>query len=141
MDWSNIPENIDDYFGIVYHIERLNALPGEARHYWGCKMLHKTIKRPPLKGTKRKRKSVVSSDWQTYYGSSERLKADVLLYGEENFKRTIVKLCSCKWQLKYEEMLIQVNEKVLFRDDCYNSIINVRIGSVPKDLVEYYKNQ
>lgn len=139
MEWENVPEKIEDWFGFVYRIERLNAAEGEKKYYWGCKMFHKNITRPPLKGKKRKRKDIKESDWRDYYGSSENLKADVLKHGKHNFKRTILKLCSCKWQLKYEEMLEQIKNNVLFRDDTYNGIINVRIGTVPKDLKKEYE--
>jgi hypothetical protein len=138
MDWENIPENIDKWFGFVYCIERINACQGEKKYYWGCKQFKKNVKLPPLKGKKRKRRKESESDWKNYYGSSEELKKDVILHGKENFKRTILKLCTCKWQLKYEELVTQLENKVLFRDDTYNGIIHVRINSVPKALKENY---
>jgi hypothetical protein len=137
--WENVPEDVSTWFGFVYRIERINAKEGEKKYYWGCKMFFRNITRPPLKGKKRKRKDVKESDWKDYYGSSENLKADVIKYGKHNFRRIIIKLCSCKWQLKYEEMVEQIKNNVLFRDDTYNGIINVRIGVVPKNLKNEYK--
>ena len=139
IDWENIPKNIDDWFGFVYLIERLNAKNGEKKYYWGCKMLKKVVKSKPLKGFKRKRKKTSESDWKDYYGSSEELKKDIQIYGKENFKRIILKLCTCKWQLKYEELKCQMENNVLFRSDVYNGIINVRLGRCPKDLKDFYK--
>lgn len=139
MDWENVPDDIDNWFGFVYLIERLNAKEGEKKYYWGCKMLHKTVKMKPLKGYKRKRKKTTESDWKDYYGSSEELKKDVELYGKDNFRRTIVKLCTCKWQLKYEELKLQIENDVLFRNDTYNSMMNVRINRPPKHLIEEYR--
>lgn len=138
MDWINIPENVQDWFGFVYVIERLNAGQGEKKFYFGCKQFIKNTKLPPKKGKTRKRKVQKESDWKDYYGSSEELKKDVQTHGKENFKRTILKLCTCKWQLKYEELKVQIENNVLFRDDCYNSMMNVRINRPPKHLkLEY----
>jgi hypothetical protein len=67
--------------------------------------------------------------------------ANIAKYGKENFKRTILTCCTCKWQLKYEELKIQMENNVLVREDTYNGIVNVRINKVPKDLKEYYKNK
>ena len=138
MEWENVPDNINEWFGFVYLIERLTAKEGEKKYYWGCKMLKKTLKLKPLKGFKRKRKKICETDWKDYYGSSEELKKDVELHGKENFKRIILKLCTCKWQLKYEELKFQIENNVLFRNDTYNGIVNVRIGKCPKDLKEHY---
>ena len=93
---------------------------------------------PPLKGKTRKRKVVKESDWRNYYGSSEELKKDVAEHGKDNFKRTILKLCTCKWQLKYEELKTQLENNVLIRKDSYNGIINLRITFCPKSLHEHY---
>jgi hypothetical protein len=46
-EWINAPENIEGLHGFVYLITRKNALPGEKKYYWGCKMLKKTIKLKP----------------------------------------------------------------------------------------------
>ena len=139
MDWENVPENLEEWFGFVYCIERINAKENEKRFYWGCKQFFKTIKAPPLKGKKRKRKKVSESDWREYYGSSEELKRDVEKYGPDNFKRTILKLCTCKWQLKFEELKVQLDNNAIFRDDTYNGMLNVRIGRAPNHLKEHYR--
>lgn len=140
MEWQNVPEDINNWFGFVYLIERLNAKEGERKYYWGCKHLKKVVKLPPKKGFNRKRKVEKESDWRNYYGSSQELLLDIEKYGKDNFKRTILKLCTCKWQLKYEELKLQIENNVLLRDDCYNSIVNLRINKCPKALKEYYTN-
>jgi hypothetical protein len=139
MDWENVPENLDEWFGFIYLIERLNAKNKEKKYYYGCKLLKKTIKLAPLKGKKRKRKKITDSDWKDYYGSSEELKKDVEKYGKENFKRTILKMVTCKWQLKFEELRIQMENNAIFRNDCYNSMLNVRLGKVPNSLKHLYE--
>lgn len=139
MEWQNIPNNVEDWFGFVYVIERLNAKENEKKYYWGCKQFVRNLKLKPKKGKTRNRKIQKESDWKNYYGSSEELKQDVEKYGKENFKRTILKLCTCKWQLKYEELKLQIDNNAIFRNDTYNSILNVRIGRPPKHLSSEYQ--
>lgn len=140
MEWENIPKNIDDYFGFVYVIERLNAKDGEKRFYWGCKQFYSQITKPPLKGKIRKRKIKKESDWKSYYGSSKDLIIDIEKYGKDCFKRTILKCCLSKWQMKFEELNFQMENKVLFRDDTYNGIIHIRLNRVPQNIRHYYQN-
>lgn len=138
MDWENVPSDIENWFGFVYLIERLNARGGEPKFYFGCKQFKKKVTRKPLKGKINKRRSVAESDWLDYYGSSKELLKDVELYGKDQFKRTILKLCKSKWQLKFEELNYQIDNKVLLRADVYNGIINLRIGKVPLALRSEY---
>jgi hypothetical protein len=140
MEWENVPEQtiIDDAFGFVYLIERLNALPGEKMYYWGCKQFHFTVKRPPKKGKLRKRKIITESDWKMYWGSSNELLFDIKSHGEDNFKRTILTICYSKWHLKYEELLVQMSNNVLLRDDVYNGIVSVRLNKIPQSIRKYY---
>jgi hypothetical protein len=140
MEWENIPEDVSKWFGFVYVIERLNAEKGEKRFYWGCKQFIRNTKLPPLKGKTRKRKVIKESDWREYYGSSNDLVNDIQKYGKEVFKRTILKLCTCKWQLKFEELKTQMENNAIAREDSYNGIINVRLTKVPIGLKEHYNS-
>ena len=45
--------------------------------YVGKKLAKFKVTKQPLKGKKNKRRSTKESDWQEYWGSSDRLKADV----------------------------------------------------------------
>lgn len=141
-DWENIPseEELENWYGFVYLITRLNALEGEPKFYIGCKKLKSKRKLPPLKGAKRKRTVVKKSDYETYYGSSNELLKDIEKYGKENFKREVLKMCTCQWQLKYEELWYQIKENVILKNNYYNGILNARIGKVPNKLVEEYKH-
>lgn len=144
MDWENIPENTEDWFGFVYLIERtVDTDNGKPYRYVGCKMFHSTKKLPPLKksGLKRKRKVTQDSDWKDYYGSSEQLKKDVEKYGKESYKRTILHLTTCKWENKYVELLEQIKRNVIVDDSYFNGILNLRIGKIPKNLKEKYVNK
>jgi len=131
-NWKNLPEdlNIDDHYAIIYKIT--NTITN--RKYIGKKQLWSKITRPPLKGKKRKRIEYKKSDYITYYGSSTELKEDIIKYGIDNFQREILEIVKCKWEAAYVELYYQLKEQVIFRDDYYNGIINIRLPKPPKDL-------
>jgi len=128
MQWKyngNLVEEIaDQYIGFVYIITNLT----NNKKYIGKKLAKFKKTRPPLKGKKRKRKSLVESDWQAYWGSSEHLLADVSELGPENFSREILYFCTTRGELSYREAKEQFDRGVLLTDEYYNGIINVRIG-------------
>ena len=137
--WENVPENIEEWFGFVYRISRINAKEGERKHYIGKKQFWSNQKRPPLKGQKRSRRVTKESDWRKYYSSSNELKEDLKKYGKENFKREILELTTCKWESAYLELMWQLKENAILREDYYNGIINIRLNGPPKNLVEKYR--
>ena len=98
-------------------------------------MLEKKIKRAPLKGKKKKRIELKSSNWKEYTGSSNVLNDDINKIGKEQFDFQILKFVYSKSELKFEELMYQLMNNVLFRDDFYNGIINVRLGK-PKDMTK-----
>ena len=128
MQWTyqNQPVNEipEGYIGFVYIITNLNT----GQKYIGKKLAQFKRTKPPLKGKKLKRRSVVESNWREYYGSSDRLNADVHALGPENFTREILYLCKSKAELSYLEAREQFERRVLETDDYYNGIINVRVG-------------
>lgn len=128
MQWKYngdlVEEIADQYIGFVYIITNLT----NNKKYIGKKLAKFKKTRPPLKGKKRKRKSLVESDWQTYWGSSEHLLADVAELGPENFSREILYFCTTRGELSYREAKEQFDREVLLTDEYYNGIINVRIG-------------
>lgn len=138
MSWKNVPENILENFGFVYLITDTSAKAGEKKYYIGCKQLFSKTKRPPLKGKKRKRTVIQESTWASYYGSSNELLEAIKRKGAEHFEREILHLASCKWELKYLEMVEQIKRNVLFDEEYYNGIINLRIGKCPKNLRPKY---
>tara|TARA_B100000085_G_scaffold282752_1_gene311928 strand:- start:1702 stop:2124 length:423 start_codon:yes stop_codon:yes gene_type:complete len=109
--------------GFVYLITNLT----NDRKYIGKKLAKFSRTKPPLKGKKNRRRTKVESDWQTYFGSSDELNADVEQLGTENFKREILFYCSNKAQLSYIEAREQFNHKVLESDEYYNGHIRVRV--------------
>ena len=118
---EEIPEG---YIGFVYLITNLRS----GQKYIGKKLAQFKKTRPPLKGKKLKRRTTVESDWRDYWGSSERLQADVNTLGPENFIREILYLCKSKAEMSYLEAREQFERRVLETDDYYNGIINVRVG-------------
>ena len=118
---KEIPEG---YIGFVYLITNLTT----GQKYIGKKLAQFKKTRPPLKGKRLKRRSTVESDWRDYWGSSERLQADVNTLGPENFTREILYLCKSKAEMSYLEAREQFERRVLETDDYYNGIINVRVG-------------
>lgn len=122
--------------GFVYRIENKET----GKFYIGQKKIIKVEKRPPLKGKVRKRKIVKQSDWKTYCGSSNDLKNDVKTLGEDKFKFTIIRFCDSKWECSYWELYYQMHNHVLFREDSYNGIINVRISKFQK-FIDQYRNE
>ena len=57
------------------------------KKYVGKKLAKFKTTKKPLKGRKNKRRGTKESDWKTYWGSSEKLIADVEKYGEDKFTR------------------------------------------------------
>jgi len=124
-----VTELPEDCVGFVYLIT--NTTTG--RKYIGKKLAkfaktsYKVVK---LKnGTKKKKKirSKIDSDWQTYYGSNTELSKDVVELGAENFRREILYYCKSKSECSYIEAREQFNHKVLESKDYYNGQISVRV--------------
>ena len=130
----------DQYEGFVYLIT--NTTTGQK--YIGKKLAKFKTTKPPLKGKKNKRRGYKESDWRTYYGSSDRLNADVASLGEEHFTREILYLCKGRGEMSYIEAREQFDRRVLETDEYYNGIINVRVGGSDKlrqALLEHHVKQ
>ena len=128
----------DDCVGFVYII--VNQING--KKYVGKKLAkfakttYKTVK---LKNGNKKRKKIrskVDSDWQTYYGSNKELQEDVTKLGAENFTREILYFCRSKAECSYIEARTQFERKVLESNDYYNGQISIRVhGSHIKNKI------
>lgn len=111
-------------FGFIYRI----TCTVNNKQYIGKKQCKTIKKRPPLKGKKNKRCEVQETDWRVYTSSSKELNNDIIKYGKDKFIFEILKLCDSKFALAYEEAKIQFEEEVLFKDNYYNGIINLRVS-------------
>ena len=115
---------IEDNVGMVYCITDLS----NGKKYIGKKGLMSRRKLSPLKGKKRKRTKIVETDWQSYYGSSEEVKALVEHHGKDNFHREILHLCKAKGEMSYIEAREQFEREVLLKpDEYYNRFIGCKI--------------
>ena len=117
-------DDVGDYYGFIYRITNLD----NGHDYIGRKYFKSKRKLQPLKGRKNKRHKIVDTDWQTYYGSSNRLLTDIELLGKDHFKREIILLCDTRGETNYREAEIQFKERVLLREDNYNGIIAIKLG-------------
>lgn len=128
--------------GFVYKITRKS----DGKFYFGKKLFWFTktsMKTVVLKsGVKKKKKirTLVPSDWRTYWSSSPALLKDVETLGEEAFTREVICLCPSKGTLSYYELKYQMEYRVLeIGDKSYNGIVNVRINkSHLKPLIDIY---
>jgi hypothetical protein len=132
MQWTyegnEIDQIPDNYEGFVYLIT--NTTTGQK--YIGKKLAKFKTTKPPLKGKKNKRRGTKESDWREYYGSSDRLNADVATLGADKFTREILYLCKGRGEMSYIEAREQFDRRVLETDEYYNGIINVRVGGSDK---------
>jgi hypothetical protein len=134
---SLIPETA---LGFIYKISRISdgkAYIGRKLIYFkktSVKTLYRKLKKGETgKGQKYKKKTtiLVHSDWREYWGSSERLIADIELLGIDNFKREILFFCKSKGELSYTEARTQMDLRVLENlDRFYNRQIMCRINWV-----------
>ena len=116
-------EDVGDNYGFVYCIT--NRATG--KKYIGKKFFWSKRTLPPLKGKTRKRKKIVMSDWQDYYGSNEELKMLVEKNGKDIYHREILRLCKTKGECSYYEAKLQFENDVLLSDEYYNEFIGCKI--------------
>ena len=111
---------VEDYYGFIYLIE--NLING--KKYIGRKYLTKA----GYKTVKGKRKKLrVESDWRDYYGSSTSLKEDIDLYGKDNFRRTILRLCKSRGECNYFETKYIFDTDAILDPKYYNSWVSCKI--------------
>lgn len=125
--WKYKGEVFDDsiaenFQGFVYCLTDLE----NNKKYIGKKNFWRIVKRPPLKGMKRKRLEKKPSDWKTYTGSS--VEVNELVESEREFSREIIHLCRSKGEMTYYEAKEQFDRGVLLKpDEYYNAFIGLKL--------------
>ena len=102
-------------YGFIYVITNLT----NNKKYIGKKQMKSVKKLKPLKGKKNKRHFDIETDWKTYTSSSNDLNIDIQALGKAK---------------------LQFDNDVLIKDGFYNGIINCRIGTAPRSLLEKLYN-
>lgn len=100
-------EEADGYAGFVYLI----TMP-DGKKYIGKKFFSGMRK---LKGAKRRSK--VTSNWMTYFSSSDKIKAYVKEHGAKGIRREILSLHTLKRDVNFCEVLYQFQYNVLEETD------------------------
>jgi len=128
----------EDCIGFVYII--VNGLTG--RKYIGKKLAkfskttYRVVKQKNGNKKRKRIRSKIDSDWQTYFGSNDQLNRDIAELGSDNFTREILFYCTSKAACSYIEAREQFNHRVLESDDYYNGQIVCRIhGSHIKNKI------
>ena len=76
-----------------------------------------------VRNKKTGRRKTEESDWKSYFSSSDDLKADVKVLGEDKFLREILYLCPHKKSMSYYETYEQFTRNVLMNEEYYNTNI------------------
>jgi hypothetical protein len=113
-------DDIGDHYGFVYIITHTQT----NRQYIGKKFFTKS-KTKQVKG--KKKKTRVSSDWLTYWGSNTALQEEIKINGEDAYKREILYLCKSRSECSYWETFEIFNRHALLSDQYYNSWVTCKI--------------
>lgn len=116
---DNIEDMPEDTYGFIYEVIHNPT----RRKYIGKKVLIFNRTLPPLKGTKRKRKVQKESDWITYYGSHQEIKALIKEGKQEEFSREILEFVPTKKLLTYFECKYLFIKEVLEHNEHINDNI------------------
>ena len=116
--------NHKDVYGFVYLITNLATSQKYVgkKFFWSQKTLGIT------KTRKRRKKTLVESDWQKYWGSNKHLQEHHEKMGDEGFYREILHFCKTKGECSYMEAKEQFDRGVLLTDEYYNGIIQIKLG-------------
>ena len=113
----------EGFIGFVYEITEVST----GKKYIGQKSFFRKKILPVTKTRKRRKHTLVESDWKEYYSSSPAIMESVKNGNEKDYKREILMFAKSKGSLSYIETAIQFARDVLLRDDYYNQVINCRI--------------
>jgi hypothetical protein len=130
FEGTEITDLPDDKVGFVYLITNLVT----GRRYIGkklskfSKVKYKVITQKNGIKKRKKIRSKIDSDWQTYWSSSPEVQADVKALGPDKFTREILYFADSKGSLSYLEAREQFARQALENPtNWYNGIIQCRI--------------
>jgi len=130
FEGTEITDLPDNKVGFVYLITNLDT----GRRYIGkklskfSKVKYKVITQKNGIKKRKKIRSKIDSDWQTYWSSSPEVQADVKALGADKFTREILYFADSKGSLSYLEAREQFARQVLENPtNWYNGIIQCRI--------------
>tara|TARA_R110000782_G_scaffold43286_3_gene97734 strand:- start:473 stop:889 length:417 start_codon:yes stop_codon:yes gene_type:complete len=127
LSLDDVPEGCVGFIYIISNVEGL--------HYIGKKQLWSTVTRPPLKGTRRKRKVTKESKWLTYKSSNKIVKE---WEDYEITKRTIINWAYTKKHLTYLEChalftLNVLKSDVFLNDNILGKFFRSDLDFLPND--------
>lgn len=111
---------IEGQYGFVYCITNTNS----GRKYIGRKYFTKAATRQ-VKG--KKKKTRVSSGWQSYYGSNKTILEEIKTVGESVFQREILRFCKNRTECSYYETYEIFVRGCLLSQDYYNDWVTCKI--------------
>jgi len=130
FEGNEITDLPDDKVGFVYLITNLVT----GRRYIGkklskfSKVKYKVVLQKNGIKKRKKIRSKIDSDWQTYWSSSPEVQADVKALGPDKFTREILYFADSKGSLSYLEAREQFARQALENPtNWYNGIIQCRI--------------
>ena len=109
---------IEDNVGFVYIIYNQT----KCKFYIGKKLFTKS---KTYQKNKKKKKTRISSDWQSYTGSSEQLNNDIA--SGHTIVKTILHLCPSKGWMSYLETKEILMRDCLLSDDFYNEWFSCKV--------------
>ena len=138
-DYENISP---EYVGFVYRITDTET--GEM--YIGQKRFHKPKTLPITKTRKRRKKTIVESDWRSYYSSSATIQQAITEGLSDRYTREILRFGYSKGDLNILEAMEQIRLGVLWNEGYLNGIVNIRVhkkhisNKLKEELKEELKN-
>ena len=120
-------KDIGKSYGFVYLIT--DSITGKMyvgrKYFWSM--------RKKKGASKRKREE---SDWKSYYGSGDEIKALVKEFGQDRFNRQILSVHSTRGDVNYSEVREQFRRDVLEDDRYINANINGKWFRKPKHIMD-----
>ena len=110
-DFDEVPKGMEGFVYLITNLVNNKKYIGK-KHFWTRQ-----------KNKKTGRRKTEESDWKSYFSSSDDLKADVKVLGEDKFLREILYLCPHKKSMSYYETYEQFTRNVLMNEEYYNTNI------------------